>query len=351
MATIRVNKSSVRQLADPSSFARGEQYHASGQVRRVRVDGTTVTATVDGTYVYRVRLEVRKSGLRGQCSCPYGADGVFCKHCVATALAWLELGGKLGKARHEPISDEQLRSFLLERDQKWLADQLMAAARLDAVLRARLDVAAGADPSAAFDDGVLRDQLERAIEIADYVDYGAAYSYFQQVGTALEAVAGLIDAGFPDTAITLSDYALELLEGSAARVDDSDGGLDEAIARAEEIHLAACKAGTPDVVALAERLAGRALESEYEVFAEALPAYEDVLGDRGLARYRELVEQASRKSGPNRSFTVDYLAERLAHCLGGIDGVIDVLAKNVTKGYDALRIAELLCTEIGTLKH
>ncbi|MBE8518140.1 SWIM zinc finger family protein [Amycolatopsis sp. H6(2020)] len=345
MAVIRVDKSSVRKLADSSSFERGQQYFASGRVRRVRIDGTTVSATVEGTYVYRVKLEVARSGLRGRCSCPYGGDGVFCKHCVATALAWLEQGGQLDEPDRRQRSDEQLRSFLLERDHAWLVDQLMAAARSDAVLRARLDVAAGADPSAVFDDRELRDQLERAIEIADYVDYGAAYGYFQHVGAALEAVGRLIDGGFPDAAITLSEYALELLEDSGERIDDSDGGLGEAIARAEEIHLAACEAGSPDVVALAERLVGRALGSEYEVFLEALPAYQDVLGDRGLARYRELVEQATRKPGPNRSFTVKYLSERLAECLDGTDGLVDVLAKNVTSGYDILRIAELLCTD------
>ena len=345
MAAIQVSRSSLRELTDPRSFERGERYFASGLVRRVRIDGTTVTATVDGTYSYRVRLEVVRSGLRGRCSCPYGADGVFCKHCVATALAWLDEGGKPAEPRREPVSDERLRSFLSECDQAWLVDQLMAAARSDAVLRARLDVAAGADPSAVFDDRELREQLERAIEIADYVDYGGAYGYFQHVEAALEAVAGLIEGGFPDAAITLSEYALELLEDSGERVDDSDGGLGEAIARAEEIHLAACEAGAPDVVALAERLVGRALESEYEVFLEALPAYEDVLGDRGLARYRELVEQATRKPGPNRSFTVKYLSERLAECLDGTDGLVDVLAKNVTSGYDILRIAELLCTD------
>ena len=342
MATIQVSKSALRELTDPGSFERGEQYFTSGRVRRVRIDGSAVSATVDGTYVYRVRLEIVRSGLRGQCSCPYGAEGAFCKHCVATALAWLAEGGKPGEPRRQPISDKRLRSFLLKCDQAWLVDQLMAAARSDAVVRARLDVAAGADPSAAFDDRELREQLERAIEIADY---SSAYGYFQQVEAALEAVAGLIEGGFPDAAITLSEYALELLEGSAEQADDSDGGLGEAIARAEEIHLEACEAGTPDVVALAERLVGRALASEYEVFLEALPAYADVLGERGLARYRELVEQATRKPGSNRSFTIKYLAERLAQCLDGTDGLVAVLAKNVTSGYDVLRIAELLCTD------
>jgi uncharacterized Zn finger protein len=352
VVAIEVSASSVRKLADPRSFERGEKYFAAGRVRRVAVDGTTVSATVDGTHAYRVRLEVTRGGLRGKCSCPYGAEVAFCKHCVAAALAWLKQGGKIGEPRRKPLSDKRLRSFLLDCDRAWLVDQLMSAAKSDKVLRARLDVAAGADDSNAFDDRELRERLELAIEIGDYVDYGAAYGYFHHIGEALNAVAGLVDGGFPDAAITLAEYALELLEGAADRVDDSDGGLRDAIVRAEEIHLAACEAGTPDPVALAERLVARALDSDYEVFLDVLPAYEQLLGTSGLARYRELVEQAWHALPPkrpndysSRRFTITHLLEGLAESSGGADALIDVLARDMSSGHDALRIAERLCAD------
>jgi hypothetical protein len=200
--------------------------------------------------------------------------------------------------------------------------------------------------------GASGTRLERAIEIGDYVDYGEAYSYFDQVGEVLDAVAELVDGGFPDTAITLAEYALELLERAAGRVDDSDSGLREAIGRAEEIHLAACLAGAPDPVALAERLVARALDSEYEVFLTVLPDYEPVLGPVGMARYRELVKRAWHALPPkkphgygSRRFTVTHLMEQLAESSGGADALIEVLARDVTSGYDALRIAERLCAD------
>lgn len=310
-----------------------------------------MTATVDGTHAYLVRLEVTRTGLRGRCSCPYGSEVPFCKHCVAVALAWLDDGGRVGGTRPEPVSDERLRAFLLGCDPAWLVDQLMAAAATDELLRARLDVAAGAEAEKAYDDRKLRARLEQAIEIGDYIDYGEAYSYFHYVGEALDAVAELVDGGFPDAAITLAEYALELLEGAAERVDDSDGGLQEAIDHAEEIHLAACAAGSPDPIALAERLVARALNSEYEVFLTVMPDYEEVLGPAGMARYRELVEQAWNKLPPkkphdynSRRFTATYLMERLAES-AGVDAFIEVLASDVTSGYDVLRIAEVLCAD------
>ena len=352
MATVEVTERSVRNVADTRSFERGRAYFAAGQVRRFTIDGTSVTATVDGTSVYRVRLDITAGGLTGRCSCPYGQDGVFCKHCVATALAWMDAGGEVGEPRARSVTDDRLREFLLGQDRAWLADELLAAAQADAVLRARLDVAAGVDARTAFDNRALRERLERAIEIGDFVDYGAAYSYFHGVEEALSEVARLVDVGFPDAALNLIEYALDLLEGAAGQVDDSDGGLREAIDRAEEIHLAACAAGKPDPVALAELLVGRALASDYEVFLNVLPDYEPILGPVGVARYRELVERAWQDQPPkklhdysSRRFVVTFLMERLAEATGGADALIEVLSHDVTSGYDVLRIAERLCSD------
>ena len=88
VVAVEVNADVVRGLADPKSFQRGEEYFAAGHVRRISVDGTAVSATVEGTHAYRVRLDVTRNGLRGRCSCPHDVE--FCKHCVAVALAWLE---------------------------------------------------------------------------------------------------------------------------------------------------------------------------------------------------------------------------------------------------------------------
>jgi len=61
-------------------------------------------------------------------------------------------------------------------------------------------------------------------------------STFHNVDEVLSDVAGLIDQGFGDSARRLVEYALELLDEASQQVDDSDGGLSNAIGRAEEIH-------------------------------------------------------------------------------------------------------------------
>ncbi|MFI9384342.1 DUF6880 family protein [Kutzneria sp. NPDC052558] len=250
------------------------------------------------------------------------------------------------------IADDRLREFLCAQDSAWLADELLTAARADPLLRARLDVAAGVDTADAYDERALRKRLQRAIEIHDFVDYGGAYSYFHQVDEALDAVEELIDGGFPQSAAKLAVYALELLEGNAGLIDESDGGLGSALGRAQEIHLDACSVAVTDPVALAELLVARALASDHEVFLTALPDYESVLGPTGVARYRELVERAWQALPPKkprehggRRFVITYLMEQLAERYGGADALIEVLARDVTSGYDMLRIANRLCAD------
>lgn len=239
MVAVEVSAGVVRELADPKSFQRGEEYFAAGHVRRISVDGTAVSATVEGTHAYRVRLDVTRSGLRGRCSCPHDVE--FCKHCVAVALAWLEQAGRgerTARPSGRPLTEKRLRSFLLDRDPEWLVDQLMAAAKTDEVLRARLDVAAGVAADRAFDGRGLRERLEFAIDVPDYVSFAGSDQYFHHVDGALDEVARLVDNGFTAAAVDLAEYAAQLLEDAADRVEDI-GGVEDAIARAERIRLAA----------------------------------------------------------------------------------------------------------------
>jgi uncharacterized Zn finger protein len=75
------------RLAGKRSFDRGERYVDA--VSDLRDVGGGVVATVQGTEPYQVRLTWTEPGLIGDCSCPFGQDGEFCKHCVAVGLVVL----------------------------------------------------------------------------------------------------------------------------------------------------------------------------------------------------------------------------------------------------------------------
>ncbi|HZD02304.1 MAG TPA: SWIM zinc finger family protein [Actinomycetes bacterium] len=76
----------LRRLAGPTWFERGERYAADGAVSALVEDSGVVAARVQGTSAYRVRLWVDGSALGVACSCPLGRDGACCKHCVAVGL-------------------------------------------------------------------------------------------------------------------------------------------------------------------------------------------------------------------------------------------------------------------------
>ena len=85
-----VTASNLRSAAGSRSYSRGEEYFQTGMVHHLYCDGEQLTADVHGTHVYRARITNNNGGLDGECSCPVGRDGAFCKHLVALGLAYLD---------------------------------------------------------------------------------------------------------------------------------------------------------------------------------------------------------------------------------------------------------------------
>jgi uncharacterized Zn finger protein len=131
----------------------------------------------------------------------------------------------------------------------------------------------------------------------------------------------------------------------------------DAIARIEELHLDACSKGRPDPEALAERLFAWELDGPWDVFDQAVIRYAEVLGDTGLARYRELAEKEwaavprlapgedSRERYRSR-FRITRIMQALAQYSGDLADLIAVEERNLSIGYRFLQIAEL-CREHG----
>jgi uncharacterized Zn finger protein len=101
----------LRQAAGERSFDRGRGYLPAVAGLEIGVD--QVTATVFGTDDYEVRLDLGASAA-GDCSCPYGEEGNFCKHLVAVGLTVLGLARDLPAQR----AAAEARAGVLE---AWLA--------------------------------------------------------------------------------------------------------------------------------------------------------------------------------------------------------------------------------------
>src|ERR1035441_8502741 len=87
----------LRRVAGERSFGRGLGYLDAVGDLETGVD--QVTATVYGTDAYEVVLDLDDGGVTGECSCPHGQEGFFCKHLVAVGLTVLGQTGDVPAQR------------------------------------------------------------------------------------------------------------------------------------------------------------------------------------------------------------------------------------------------------------
>jgi uncharacterized Zn finger protein len=316
----------LRALAGEPSFQRGEEYARDGRVEGLTVRDDSVTATVRGSEPYRVALQlVPADGLGGSCTCPVGETGAFCKHCVAVGLV---------AARPTHAGDAALRAHLTSLPRAELVELVLAAVGRDPLLRdsLQLDMAAAAgDPAEA-----LASAIDEAASVSDFIRWDEAWAHAERLDAVLDALQRRLASGHGSEVIELAEYFVTAVEAQLGEVDDSSGAVGSTIARAEALHLTACRQVSPEPVALADRLFE--LETSTESFGDALAGYAHVLGEAGRARYAELAEVEWASGTP--SWTLSRLMERLAG--DDVDRLVAIKARTVEHAWDYQEIATLL---------
>jgi uncharacterized Zn finger protein len=380
----------LRQLAGPEVFSEGETYFAAGRVRQVHAGVDRVTARVNGTRPYRVKLWRGRGELQFSCNCAAGREDAFCKHCVAVGLAWLagpdgqphglkalsvpesSIAGPAHREETDPprtLLREHLRS--LEKDR--LVSLVLEATDYDDILRRRLllETIGVARPGgrrhapapasgAAPDLAAYRQILREAIECADYVDYDAMPDYAQSVEEAIRPMSELLRNGYAAAVVELAEGALVELDRASEMLDGGDGSLNGIYDDLQQLHLQACLAAKPDPEALADRLLAYELEGGLGVFNNAVHTYAEVLGKRGVdywqhclvrawgelpaieaARAAQQPPDAGRPPIDYRRFQILALMERLAESLGDLNLLAAVRHSDLTSVHDFLSLAEL----------
>ncbi|MCW7946602.1 hypothetical protein AAW14_32485 [Streptomyces hygroscopicus] len=341
-----LTEANLKTLAGARSFERGLGYLDA--VSGVEVGDGWVTASVHGTERYEVELTLDgPGGLVGECDCPYGLEGNFCKHLVALGLAVLAQRESLPRQRK--AARERARDL-----DGWLSalskDELLALLREqiddDRQLRRRLELRA---TSARGDLAAVRSRIRELLDIGPfaqygYVEYADARAYADQAGQAVSAIGALTGSGRAADAITLARETMRLLAEAVQSVDDSDGRLGQIGADLADAHLDACRAARPGPEALARWLVGHALGDFDGGPTDIDPLdYEEVLGEEGMAVLRKSAVEAWR--GNRRGWAEKYLMERLAKAGGDVDTVIAVHAADLSpNGHTHLVIARELDT-------
>lgn len=349
----------VIALAGDKAFQRGLDYFREGAVGSLKDGGDRLQARVQGTYPYQVALGVGPDGeLDYRCDCPVGEDGLFCKHAVAAALAWLEESGDLAPDASEPAKPkrkratkaDQIRQYLATLTEHELRELIAEAAERDRELRDRLLFAAKANSSSSIAD--LRALVRQATRCSGFLDWREAAGYGERLGELAVLLGKRIGDGNPKL-VHLIEEAIGEAEQALLNIDDSNGEVYPAIEELQETHRLACEHLRPDPVALAERLFAYQMEGEWDTFFDILPAYKAALGATGLARYRQLVEakweqlpplppagrQGGRRDG--RRFRVEHAMTALAESTGQFEAIVAVKARDLSTPMRFLDLARL----------
>ena len=320
-------------------------------------DKESFSAKVRGSHNYSVKIHVRGKEILYSCSCPMGAGDAFCKHLVAAGLAWIEGESQDNKPVEKPthsmakITGEDVRIYLQGQDKETLVKMLMERTAEDDRLRERLFLKVAQQSPKGLDLATYRRAIDTSVDIGEYVDYRGMWDYCRQIEDVADAIDELKET-HPAEAIGLIEYFIEAVEERLGQVDDSDGGMGGILHRLQEIHHEACKNAKPNPIALAEKLFKWELKTDYDTFYNSVRTYADILGEKGIAHFRELAvavwngvpplrpEQDTSERYGSR-FRVTHIMEALAEQDGDIEALVAIKSRDLSSAYSYLSIAEI----------
>lgn len=263
---------------------------------------------------------------------------------------------KVAQSRTKPTG-HNMPTVTLADVEVWLAGQskdhllelLLEQVKTDERLRERLLLKAARTAAKGLDLDHYRKAIYNAVVPDDYVSYREMWDYTSGINEVVASVKGLLNEGYAAEVIELAEYALKEVEEAMQSVDDSNGQMGGILHELQVLHHAACQRAQPEPEELAETLFAWEMESPWETFLGAAQTYADVLGKKGLARYRELAESAWARVpalGPGEKedyskprFRVTRMMETLA--AGDVEALVAVKSRNLSLAYYFLQIAEV----------
>jgi len=233
MALPNLTESMIRAGADPQSFQRGEALYEDDAISNGSLQGNTLSGDCEGTSApyYRVRVTLDEAGIReADCTCPYEYGG-YCKHIVALLLAYLHHPKRFA-IRQDPadllsdLSRDDLLALTIKllRDKPDLYDWIEAAISVPGPK--------GKTPrkrKKRVDAEVYRRQIIGILHSLDGMRASEAYWHVGSLVKELDGVRAtamkFLEAGDPDTALTILLTLLEEACHGIEFIDDSNGEL------------------------------------------------------------------------------------------------------------------------------
>jgi uncharacterized Zn finger protein len=361
---LQFTKKNLQRATDSRSWERGVGYFEDGRVGSLMVDGGVIHARVAGNEDYRVQLWMEDGQVEGECSCPMGDDGVFCKHCVAVGLTFLAgkaeyLDGdgatdtkKRQGRKEKEVTPDNVRAYLAKQEKDRLVELITERLPWDDELRQTLYLRTARGGADGLNVSAYRKAITDATRTGGFVDYGSAHGFARNIDAVIDSIQELLDEGHAAEVIELAENGIARCEQALGSMDDSDGNMSGLVERLGEIHHTACLAAKPAPEELARRLFRGEVESSYDLFDGSAETYADVLGERGLAVYRQLAQAQweklpalapgeDRHSYGHDRFRLTSIMESLARASGDIEQLVAVKCKDLSSSYSFLNVAEV----------
>ena len=129
------------------------------------------------------------------------------------------------------------------------------------------------------DDEALLQAVDDATATPVDIGYTLAPEWFDGIADVIDELESC-SGRRPDIAMVLIEHVIARLD--AASVDDSDGGIVEALQRLEPLHAVAASRAGQDPIELGERLVRLAHQLDLEPFGSPSATHGAILGETGL---------------------------------------------------------------------
>ncbi len=351
-----LNETTLEELAGERAFERGADYFADGHVVGLKEGNGAITARVRGTYYYHVNLWAEDEELMFECNCPVGQDHVFCKHCVAVGLTWLDRreqkGGVSQRQTKREVTEDEIRAHLMAQGKSALVELVLNHADWDSEFRDRLALMTAQKGGKRPDLAAFRAAVDKATRRRGFVDYAKMPQYARGIEAVVDSLDNLLKHGHAEEVRELTERALRQMESAMNHVDDSDGFMGGILDRLQDLHHTACCAAKPDPSALAKFLLDWEIRSDWDIFSGAAEKYAGVLGKDGLAAYRMLAEVEWAKVPPlapgerdperhGRRWRITHILETLALQTGDVEALVAVKSRDLSDAFSSCQIAEI----------
>ena len=205
---------------EPHILERGWQYARSGAVQYITRKQDVIEAVVEGSEYYKVKINYDGHYVRdAYCSCPYAADGNYCKH-MAAVLYEIDNDGKDDYEFNETVFEDAVS----EDDKPISIDELILKADRSLLERILINLAAGDEQTesrirvmlAGVSDSAAIEELEREIDNifyaysdrGGYINYHSAMDFCDDLISYLESRSNqLFDNDQYYDAFELAKYA------------------------------------------------------------------------------------------------------------------------------------------------